>query len=51
MARPRPGSGGGTGATCSSNDCAILLTCDFESELMPRVFTNLSMRPVETPAR
>ncbi len=38
-------------STCSSNDSAILLTCDFESELMPRVFTSLSMRRVETPAR
>lgn len=51
-------------STCSSNDSAILLTWDFESELMPRVFTSWGpgcdvreacirgvVRRVETPAR
>ena len=38
-------------ATCSSSSAAMRETCDFESELMPKVPISLSMRRVETPAR
>lgn len=37
--------------TFSSRSAAMRDTCDFDSELMPRVFTSLSIRLVGTPAR
>ena len=38
-------------STCSSSSAAIRETCDFEREWIPSVFTSLSIRRVETPAR
>ena len=38
-------------STCSSSSLAITETCDFDRPVIPRVWTSLSIRRVETPSR
>jgi hypothetical protein len=38
-------------ATCSSRSAAIRETCDLDSDVIPKLVTNLSIRRVDTPSR